>query len=225
MFFYDLKRKFRRKRMDRFLKETGYNYHHHCWEIVVPENELLVQLQECSPQDNLMKLLIYGKSLPDYETRLMRVALKFEFLGSLVFPINEKDTDKPPTKIYVRELFQGSYESLDEVKDEIQRIMNTSVSHEFAKRIFRKLIFVITTCCPMMAETFEIWWEGTYRMFIEYAIEHEDFEFADVDNIWKACNKEIPKKCCIRSFLLNSMPDDFVKKVIHSDSRHETIRW
>ena len=69
MFFYDLKRKFRRKRMDRFLKETGYNYHHHCWEIVVSENELLIQLQECSPQDNLMKLLIYGKSLPDYETR------------------------------------------------------------------------------------------------------------------------------------------------------------
>ena len=101
MFLYNLKRKLRRKRIDRHLQESGYSYHHHCWEIVVSENELLIQLQECDIHTNLLNLLIYGKSLPDYETRLMRAALKFEFLGSLVFPLNEKDTEKPPAHMYV----------------------------------------------------------------------------------------------------------------------------
>ena len=225
MFLYNLKRKLRRLRIDRHLQESGYKYHHHCWEIVVSENELLIQLQECDIHTNLLKLLIYGKSLPDYETRLMRAALKFEFLGSLVFPINEKDIEKPPAKIYVYELFQGHYESMDEVKDEIQRIMGTSVSDEFAKKIFRKLVFVINTCCPMMAETFEIWWENTYRLFIEYAIEHDDFSFAEEDNIWKTYPKDIPENGCIRSFILKSLPDDFADKVTHGDSCHDTIRW
>ena len=225
MFLYNLRRKLRRKRIDKQLKENGYNYHHHCWEIVVSENELLIQLQECDIHTNLLKLLIYGKSLPDYETRLMRAALKFEFLGSLVFPIDEKDTEKPPSKIYVRELFQGRYESLDEVKDEIQRIVDAPISDKFAKKIFRKLVFVINTCCPMMAETYEIWWECTYRLFIEYAIEHDDFGFADEDNIWETYPKDIPENGCIRSFLLKSLPDDFADKVTHGDSCHDTIRW
>ncbi len=225
MFLYDLKRKLRRKRIDRLMKTSARNYHHHCWEIVVPENELLIQLQECAIQTNLLHLLIYGKSLPDYETRLMRAALKFEFLGSLVFPLDEKNPGKPPAKVYVRELFQGRYESLDEVKEEIQKIMGATVADEFAKKVFRKLAFVINTCCPLMAETHEIWWEETYRMFIEYAIEHDDFDFPYEDNIWRTYPKDIPQRGCIRSFLLEKMPADFVDKITHGDSCHNTIRW
>lgn len=207
------------------MKTSGRSFHHHCWEIVVSENELLIQIQEYDNQTNLLHLLVYGKDLPDYEARLMRAALKFEFLGSLVFPVDEKNTDKPLAKVYVRELFQGFYESFDEVKDEIQKMMNVPITDEFAKKIFRKLVFVINTCCPMMAETFEIWWKGTYRMFIEYAIEHNNFDFADEDNIWKSYPKDIPQKDHIRSFLLKGMPDDFVEKVIYKDSSHDTIRW
>ena len=33
---------------------------------------------------NPLKLLIYGRSLHDYDVRLTRAALKFAFLGSLV---------------------------------------------------------------------------------------------------------------------------------------------
>lgn len=60
MFLYNLKRKLRRKRIDRLMKTSGLNYHHHCWEIVVPENELIIQLQECSDHTNLLHLLVYG---------------------------------------------------------------------------------------------------------------------------------------------------------------------
>lgn len=225
MLFYNLKKKMRRKRIDRLIKTSGSCYHHHCWEIVVSENELLIQLHECDNQTNLLYLLVYGKSLPDYETRLMRAALKFEFLGSLVFPLDKNSTDKPPVKVYVQELFEGRYESLDEVKDEIQRIMDNPVSDELAKKVFRKLAFVINTCCPLMAETCEIWWEVTYQLFIEYAIEHDDFDFPDEDNIWKTFPKDIPKRGSKRSFLLEKMPDDFAKKVADSDSFYESIRW
>lgn len=225
MLLNNLKRKLRHERIDKLMKTSGRNYHHHCWEIVVSENELFIQLEECAIQTNLLHLLVYGKYLPDYEIRLMRAALKFEFLGNLVFPVDEKKTDKPPVKVYVRELFQGRYESLEEVKDEIQRIMDTPVSDEFAKKIFRKLAFVINTCCPLMAETCEIWWEETYRLFIEYAIEHDDFDFPEEDDIWKTFPKDIPQRGSKRSFLLRKMPEDFGEKVTQGDACHDTIRW
>ena len=62
MFLYNLKRKLRRLRIDSHLQESGYSYHHHCWEIVVSENELLIQLQECDIHTNLLNLLIYANS-------------------------------------------------------------------------------------------------------------------------------------------------------------------
>ena len=227
MLLYNFKRKLRRKRIDKLIKISGQNYHHHNWEIVVSENELLIQLQECAIHTNLLYLLVYGKSLPDYETRLMRAALKFEFLGSLVFPIDEKSTAKPPVKVYVQELFQGGYKSLDEVKDKIQRIMNVPITDAFAKKVFNKLVFVINTCCPLIAETYELWWEETYRMFIEYAIEqeHADFGFPDENNIWRTYPKDIPSRGCIRNFLLQKMPDVFIEKVTHNESCYNTIRW
>jgi len=222
---YHFIRKLRRKRIDRQLQAKGRHYHHHCWEIVVSENELLIQLQECDNHTNLLNLLVYGKSLPDYETRLMRAALKFEFLGSLVFPCGEKKTNKPPVEVYVHELFGGSYESLEEVKDEIQRIVSTSVSDEFAGKVFRKLAFVINTCCSLMAQTAEIEWEGVYRTFIEHAIEHDDFDLPEKDSIWKTFPKDIPRKGCVRRYWFRKMPEDFVEKVISSDSCCNTIRW
>ena len=221
----NLKSKLKRRRLKKEMVTTGQGYHHHCWEIVVSESELLLQLQTCDTHNNLLSLLVYGKMLPDYELRLMRAALKFEFLGSFVFPVNEQDTEKPSAKVYVKELFQCSYETVDEVKLQIERLKDHPVSDEFAKKIFRKMVFVINTCCPLMADTFEIWWENTYRCFIEYAIEHDDFDFPNEDNIWKLYPKDIPKQGSIRSFILNKMPADFAKKVINSDSCHDTIRW
>lgn len=225
MSLYNLKRNLRRKRSEKLMKTSGQNYHRHLWEIVVSENELLIQLQQSNIHDNLLCLLIYGKSLPDFETRLMRAALKFEFLGSLVFPIDETNTDKPPANVYVRELFQARYESLNEVKERIKNIIDAPVCEELAQKVFRKLIFVINTCCLLMAETCEIWWEETYRSFIEYAIEHDAYEFPNKDNIWKAFPKDIPHRDCIRSFLLAKMPDDFVENVTGGDSHHRPIRW
>lgn len=183
--FYKIRRKIKRRKISKWSKKTGKVFHHHVGEIVLSEQELLNQLEDNEKQDYLLKLFIYGKDHPDYKENLLRVCLKFDFLGSMVFPIDEESTDKPSVKLYIRNLFEGYYETIEEVKDHVERIKGEPVSYEFAKMIFHKMVFVINTCCPLMADMFEIWHAGLYRGFIEYAVENDEFEFADEDNIWK----------------------------------------
>ena len=137
-----LRQKLRLFRFDRKKKKTGGIYHHHFHEIVVTKEELSIQLHIANNHDNLLKLLIYGKSLHDYDVRLTRAALKFAFLGSLVYPEGDGKTNKPKSSVYVYRLFQESSETLDEVKDRISLITQSPVSDESARKIFRKLVVV-----------------------------------------------------------------------------------
>lgn len=222
---FDLKRKLRRKRVDRRLKRSGWIYHHHYFEIVVSENELLIQLAHSNIHTNLLHLLMFGKELPDYELRLMRATLKFEFLGSLVFPVDSESTGKPPLKVYIRNLFESFYETADEIKEHIERIVGNSVTDEFARKIFRKLCFIIYTCCPLMADASEIWWEPTYRVFLEFAIENDTFPFPAADSIWDAYPKDLPKDESLCSFLLAKLPPNFTEKVIYEDTCDRNMRF
>lgn len=205
--------------------KNGLNCHHHCFEIVVSEEELLIQLSYFRKHDNLMKLLVYGRELPDFETRLIRASLKFEFIGNFVYAVNDCETRKPQAEVYMKELFQWHYENVDEVKTSIEAIIGESVSDEFAKKIFRKLVFVINTCCPMMSDTFEIWWEHTYRCFIEYAIDNDDFNFPDKCSILNLFPK-VPSCGSLRSFALEGLPEEFKDKVCHEDYKknYDSIR-
>lgn len=218
---HTVRRTFRRAMLEHRMIKTGQIYHDHCWEIVVSKKELLIQLAECSIHDNLLKLLIYGKENKDYEQLLLLTSLKFEFLGSLVYPVNKAKTTKPPLKTYIRELFQGSYESPDEVKDSIRKITGSESSNEFARLVFRKLMFVIYTCVPCMADTDELWWMHTYRCFLEYAIEHDEFAYPttkDVKTLWDAMPKDIPHLGCNRHYVLDHVPTELREKEIkHSD--------
>lgn len=206
----------RRSKAERKKITDAYRYHHDLWQVIVTEEELLYQLSESSNQDNLIRLLMYGKALPDYEIRLMRAALKFELIGSMFYPVDEEYTAKPPAKVYVRELFQGYYETIDEVKDAMQHISKEEVSMEEAKRVFRKMVFVMNTCCLLMAETFEPWWENIYRLLIEWVIQHDDYSFPDKDNIWSLFPKHIPKGTIIYSEILSRMPKEFGDKLAKS---------
>lgn len=135
----------------------------------------------------------------------------------MFFPLNERDTSKPPVKIYIKELFEGSYETKDEVKEHIGRLTQCPVSDEFAHAVFRKLLFVIYSCCSLMAEQGEVWWATTYRNFIEYAVEHDDFDLPECQNIWKIYPRMASLGRRQRSALLRSMPKEFVEKECYTD--------
>lgn len=226
IFFSDIRRLIRGVWIDRRSIKSGNIYHHHSFQIVVSKKELMIQLRDCDIHDNLMKLLIYGRDLSDFETRIVRASLKFEFIGDLTYPADDFNFDKPHPKIYMKELFQGRYETIEEVKERIEAITGEPVSDEFAKRIFRKLVFIINTCCLVMADPSEIWQEITYRCFIEYAIDNDNFDFPDKCSIVKLFPK-IRQCGCLRNLALENMPQDFVNKVCHEiyyDHDYEPLR-
>lgn len=164
---------------------TGYVYHQHSRGIVVSKDEALIQLRKYSLQDDLIKILVYEKTVPEYELSLLRIAMRYEFLGSLIYPVTKRKTEKFSEKVYVKELFQGFYESIDEVKEHVEWELREKASDEFVRKIFRKLTFIISQCCFLMAQKSEIWGEGKYRDVIEYAVENDTFDIPDVDNIWE----------------------------------------
>lgn len=221
------KRAFRRAMHRHHRMKRGYIYHHHCWEIVVSKKELMIQLEECSQQDHLLRLLVFGKEQPDYERLLLLVSLKFEFLGCLVHPVSKTKTEKPPLKAYISRLFEGFYETPAEVKAHIEQLTGSSISEDDAQKVFRKRLFVVYTCCPCMADSCEIWWSETYRCFLEYAVEQDTFHYPACEaanSIWNAMPKGLPRYGNKRSFVLNHVPPDLRMRVINEDSSY-TIRW
>lgn len=203
----------------RRLVHEGTIYHHHMNEIVVSKRELRNQLlYGCVDYwQTLLRLLTYGKDCPDYETTLLVVSLKFWHLGRLVYPKNKVDSDKLDHKDYAYWLFQGQYETFDEVKEHIGRFHKESVSDELARLVFQKLLFVINTCCPLMADKSEVWCYHTYYSFIEYAIEHDDLGIPECDNMWDAYPKRGIPRGSVRSYLLKNMPEEFAEKVCHTN--------
>ena len=206
--------------------KNGYIYHRHCWEIVVSKKEMMIQLDECSQQDHLLRLLVYGKEQPDYERLLLLVSLKFGFLGSLVHPVSKTKTEKPPLRTYISRLFEGFYETPAEVKAHIEQLTGSSISEDDAQKVFRKLLFVIYTCCPCMADSCEIWWSDTYRCFLEYAVEQDTFPYpacGAANSIWDAMPKSLPRYGNKRNFVLDHSPAELRMRVIQ-DQLTDCIR-
>ena len=197
----------------------GWVYHHHTEEIVVSRRELEYQLSYHAVHnwETLLRLLTYGKACPDYETAILLVSLKFYHFGRLVYPVSETDAEKLMHQEYAYYLFQTSYETLDEVKEHIGRFHKEPVSDEMAKRVFKKLLFVINTCCPLMADCAERWRYHTYYSFVEYAIEHDDLGIPECDNMWDAYPKHSIPRVSVRSHLLKNMPENFARKVCHTN--------
>ena len=197
----------------------GWVYHEHMDEIVVSRRELEYQLAHnyADCWETLLRLLTYGKACPDYETALLLVSLKFCHLGRFVYPVGKVDAEKLMHQEYAYYLFQGFYETLDEVKEHIGRFHKEPVSDEMAKRVFKKLLFVINICCPLMADCAERWRYHTYYSFVEYAIENDELGIPDCDNMWDAYPKRGVPCGSVRSHLLKDMPEDFVKKVCHTN--------
>lgn len=199
--------------------QSGWLYHKHVDEIVVTKNELLIQLGIADDwDDSLIALLAYGKKLPNYETSLLLVSLKMEFLGSFVYSVDRKRATKPPVKTYVHKLFEGSYETPDEVRDHL-RIIGINPTDENVQCVFRKLLFVVGTCCPCMADSVELWRNDTYRCFVEYAIEQNDFSFFSpcaAQNIVNAIPRDLPVFGSKRSHIMKLVPDDLDQQIYHS---------
>lgn len=201
-------------------------YHHHTIEIVVSKYELLHQLRFTYFQDELLKLLIFGENLPNYEFHLYSVSTKFETLGCLVYPLHRDEIEKPPLKLYIQELFQGNHERYEEVKCEIERLVEHRVSDKFARKVFNKLLFVIYTCCPCMADATEIWWVNTYYHFIKYATQNEEFTFPtrkNINSIYDCLSKEIKNAPIKRTYILQHMPKELYDKIVNEIDIEEEL--
>ena len=75
-----------------------------------------------------------------------------------------------------------------------------------------------------MAETFEIRNENTYRLFVEYAIQNDVFDFPQKYNIWKLYPKDVPKKGDMLNYLLSKLPEDFAEQFKIIELKYEKIR-
>lgn len=228
--FHRIRKKIRRTQKEYHALRTGWIYHRHCEETVVSKKEFCIQLSNFEHQDNLMGLLLYGKDHPNYDVLLTLVSMKFEYLGSLVFPVSRKKTAKTSAKTYVYKLFKGFYETPDEVgvclghaNRDLDGQLIVSGEHppsaETVNRIFQKLLFVVGTCCPCMADSAEFWRWDTYRCFLEYAIEHDDFSFfapCTAQNIMQAIPTGLPVYTNKRSFILGLVPSELREKIVNS---------
>lgn len=193
-------------------KHLDYN------EIIVSKKELLYQLSESNSWDNLLQLLVYGRKHPDFEKLITLTSLKCEFLGSLVYSDGSAVRRKLPLKIYLHELFEAGYEDTEELIDHIKSMQQIKqdyfdISSETAYRLYRKFLFVVYTCVPCIADETEIWWAGTYRHFIEYAIDHDSFSYPQTESdslrsIVEYVTPELLERKDKRCYVLDYMPDD-----------------
>ena len=79
--------------------------------------------------------------------------------------------------------------------------------------MYKKFLFVVYTCVPCIADATEIWWAGTYRHFIEYAVDHDSFVYpsAKVEKPFRTADygtPELSDREDKRDYLLEYMPKD-----------------
>ena len=183
-------------------KLKNENLHRHYMEIIVSKKEMLEQLRSFAEQDNLLKLLIYGKEISDYELLLQKISLKFELIGSFVYK-SEGKTKKFLKKIYQRILFDDRYETFDEVKTQVERICQKQVGDEIVWMVFAKLQFFAETVCRFLADK-ECWWEDTYRAIIEYTMDCGSFTVGKSGKLYtKSSFEELKEKI----FKISEFPD------------------
>ena len=146
--------------------------HHHLTEIILSKEEYEYQIASFCDWSNLLRLLMYGKELPDYEALLQKVSARLEVIGNFVYADENTGTAKAPAEFYQKRLFEACYEDYDETKERIEHICGFSVTEEDARKIYEKLRFLTDNFCPLLTDE-EIWWAGSYSVLIEYAVLHE----------------------------------------------------
>lgn len=215
------------KGTDRMNQTTRMMKHMHYNEIVVSKEELIYQLGDSNCWDNLLQLLIYGREHQSFEQLITLTALKCEFLGSLVYSDGSDTHRKPLIEIYPHELFEIGYADADELTEYVRDIKINSLSQpdislDDAGLLYRKLLFVIYTCVPCIADETEVWWACTYRYFIEYAIENDSFNYPQTNGfkmygIVDYNTPELSKRADKRNYVLEHIPDSLRSIIIYKD--------
>ena len=146
--------------------------HQHLTEIILSKEEYEYQIKSFCDWSNLLRLLMYGKELPDYEALLQKVSTRLEVIGNFVYADENTGTAKAPAEFYQKRLFEACYEDYDETKYRIERLCGFTAAEEDARKIYEKLRFLTDNICPLLTDE-EIWWAGSYSVLIEYAVLHE----------------------------------------------------
>ena len=184
-------------------------------QIVVSKKELMYQLDFFNNQSNLILLLALGQKLPDYSQRLLCAALKYELIGSMFFPKRLSETGKPELKTYVKLLFESHYETPDEVACVLRDDLKLSLSDDEINRVYQKLLFIIASCCPCLADTEEPWWAGTYRPLIEYAVKNDFPQYCGCTSIWDAYNRKVTSRA--RMLEEMDLSDELIRELALED--------
>lgn len=157
---------------------NGQIYHEHYFQIIVSKEELKIQLHQANHNTNLLCCLAFGKTHPNYEQWLLLSSIKFQFLGSLFYPVNQgknncsiQHTDKLSAKFY-RDIFDSSMDTLTEAKHWLKQ---HDVKNMTAEQLLKKYIAVKTYCIRMLISKSETYFASEYRYIIDYIANHDNF--------------------------------------------------
>lgn len=191
--------------------------------IMNSKDEMLYQLDECGLQENLLKLLFYGKELKEYQELLLQVSIKYEFLGRMTYIMEGRGIMKPEYDEYAHYLVEGFQESVEEVRWRLESLAGEKVSCDTAKRIFMKFMFVMKTIIPCMALNGERIYTEHYRIIIEYAIEHDELGMKEVDNMWSVFPLKKRMEAFLYARVFGHLPEELAIKLKNASSEYGNV--
>lgn len=148
----------------------GEYYHRHFHQIVVSRRELIYQLKSCWNQEDILRLLIYGRELPEYDMYLQKVSCRFEVIGSMVYPVAGFKTSKPGSKEYSRYLFDLYCDSGEEMSLRMEEIAGIKATGDEVALTCRRYRLIASECSRLLSQRNEIAWASEYAAVIDYAL-------------------------------------------------------
>lgn len=206
------------------IKEKQARGHREYWAVIVSKEELINQLKICSQQENLLKLLIGKSDCPTKEELLTKISVKFEFLGSLFYPFFGYNK-KLLLEIYIKYLLEWYYETPQEVKVRIEAIKGEPVTLDYAVITYKKLVVAMYCCCLCISDVLEVWWDGTYRTLIEYAMDNKFKEMPLYENIMEYFPNDFWAYEGKREYLMRYLPKEIVSKLKNNDTTDYNFRF
>lgn len=188
--------------------------------IMSSKDEVLYQLDMCGLQENLLKLLFYGKEWKEYQALLLQVSMKYEFLGRMTYVMEGRGIRKPECDEYAHYLVEGFQESVDEVRWRLESLTEDMVSSDAVRRVFLKFMFVMKTIIPCMALTGERIYAEHYRIIIEYAIENDELGMKEVDNMWSVFPLKKRMEAFPYSRVFGHLPEELKRKLEKANSKY-----
>ena len=191
--------------------------------IMNSKDEVLYQLDVCGRQENLLKLLFYGKELKEYQELLLQVSMKYEFLGRMTYVMEGREIRKPECDEYAHYLVEGFQKSVDEVRCRLESLTEDMVSSDATRRVFLKFMFVMKTIIPCMALTGERIYAEHYRIIIEYTIENDELGMKDSDNMWSIFPLKKSRARFPYERVFGHLPEELRKKLEKANSEYGNI--